>query len=390
MPKRRPSLAALRLAARHRLYRLLGRSLGPWAEPPPGLDLSPSARHFADYERAPLELRFAARSHADPVAWQQAARSRLAALTGFTLPDAIPEARMRETVPLPGGLQRMHLYLRAGPGVDIPVHIIRAESSAEVSGPVMLCLQGTNSGTHLSWGEARFPADLEKTAGDYAYALQAVANGYIAVAIEQSCFGERAERQIVPRSAAPCVDATMHALLLGRCLLGERCADVSAVVTWLSANAGKLGIDATRIHAMGHSAGGTVALFAAALDPRISAVMACGCIGPIRETIGRRRDDQGQNVVPGILNWMDMGDVVGLIAPRPFASAAGESDPIWPAAGARAVFDEAAMVYEAFGARDRLCLHSEPGGHRFRPNASWAALAAAVGGRHDYLDGIEG
>ena len=38
------------------------------------------------------------------------------------------------------------------------------------------------------------------------------------------------------------------------------------------------------------------------------------------------------NYVPGILNWAEMYDVAGLIAPRPLFSEAGEQDTIFPIA----------------------------------------------------------
>lgn len=363
-------MRVLHMALRQKLLRLLGRPYNAFADTPAGLALSPSARHFADYGRVPLGMRFQALQPSDPQAWQRQARAKLAELAGYRREAVAPKLVHEDRFTLPHGLERRRIYLHARDGVDIPVHLIMPK---DASGPlaVMLCLQGTNSGAHISWGEARFPADLEKGIGDYAIAVQAAQRGYLAIAIEQSCFGERGERQIRPRSAAPCVDATMHALLLGRTLLGERCSDVSAVIDWLHAEAKVLGIDPARIHAMGHSAGGSVALFAAALDERIAAVLACGCIGYIRDTIGRRRDDQGQNVIPGILNWLEMGDVLGLVAPRPLVSVAGEGDPIWPAEGAREVFAEAGIIYAALGAPGRLQLQAEPGGHRFRPEPSW-------------------
>jgi predicted dienelactone hydrolase len=172
----------------------------------------------------------------------------------------------------------------------------------------------------------------------------------------------------------------MHAILLGRSLIGERASDVSAVVNWLIAEHETLAINREQIRIMGHSSGGSVALMTAALDTRISAVLACGCIGFIRDTIARRRDDQGQNVIPGILNWLEMADIVGLVAPRPFATVAGTDDHIWPAAGAVAVVAQAKPIYERLGAAEHLCCIAEPGGHRFRPAVSWQALSAALSG----------
>lgn len=84
--------------------------------------------------------------------------------------------------------------------------------------------------------------------------------------------------------------------------------------------------------------------------------------------------------MPGILDWMEIADVVGLVAPRPFATVAGESDPIWPARGAEAVVAEAGAIYAQLGARGRLRCASAPGGHKFRATLSWETFAAALAG----------
>jgi hypothetical protein len=65
------------------------------------------------------------------------------------------------------------------------------------------------------------------------------------------------------------------------------------------------------------------------------------------------------------------------VAPRPFVTVAGETDPIWPAGGTEAVCKEARAIYEKFGAAARLRFISAPGGHMFRPVESWTAFEAA-------------
>jgi dienelactone hydrolase len=362
------------MALRLRLLGLINRRPDPFAGTPPGLSLSPSARHFADYDKAPLRLRY--QPALDVVQWQREARARLIELTGYAQERAEPVIVSERKISQVDGIARRAVYIRAGSGVDIPVNLITPAGIGTAPFPVMICLQGTNSGAHLSWGEVRFPADIEKATQTHDIARQAASRGYLAVVIEQSCFGERMERQIRPRSQAACVDATMHALLLGRCLLGERCTDVSSVIDWLMAERQALNIDPARIHIMGHSAGGSTALFSAAMDERVAAVMASGCIGFVRDTIGRRRDDQGQNVIPGLLQWMEFDDVAGLIAPRPLLGVAGTADPIWPAAGAEAVMERVGAIYQQFGAGRNLRLLTFAGGHEFRPAENWAAFAA--------------
>ncbi len=365
-------------ALRRRAEKIFGRERNYFPGRPSGLSLSPSARHFVDYDVAPLALRFSTASE-DVSRWQTITRAKLAELAGYRREPKSPEIVHECIFPLPGELSRRVIYLGARTGVDIPVHLV-GPPGPQQRRPVMICLQGTNSGAHLSWGEARFPADFALVKQGYDLAIQAAKRGYLAIAIEQNCFGERDERQISPRSAAPCVDATMHAILLGRSLIGERCSDVSAVIDWLEAEHESLGIDMKNIHAMGHSSGGSVALFTAALDTRISAVLACGCIGYIRDTIARRRDEQGQNVIPGILNWLEMADIAGLVAPRALVTVAGETDHIWPAAGCAAVIAEAKSIYAKHDAADRLLCVREPGGHKFRSDASWQAFYSVVSG----------
>lgn len=364
------------MAVRLRLMRAFGRSVDPFVDTPPGLALSPSDRHFADYADAPMRLRYDASAGAK--AWQRAAREKLVEISGFMAERPVPTAVVHREHLLPGGGRRRAVYLRVRAGLDIPVNILHPAASAAGPVPVMICLQGTNSGAHLSWGEVRFPADIEKAERTHDIARQAASRGYLAVVIEQSCFGERSELKIRPRSAAPCVDATMHAILLGRSLLGERCSDVSSVIDWLVAERSALGLDPSRIHVMGHSAGGSSALFAAAMDDRISAVLASGCVGFVRDTIARRRDDQGQNVIPGFLRWMELDDVLGLVAPRALLCVSGTGDPIWPAHGAEAVVRGAAAVYRELGAERRLRLAIHGGGHELRPDVAWQAFAGLL------------
>ena len=84
MPRPLPSLPVLALAMRRRVLRMLGREPDPFADVPEGLKLSPSARHFAGYDSAPLKLRFAGGAWPDAAEWQQRARTKLAELSGYT------------------------------------------------------------------------------------------------------------------------------------------------------------------------------------------------------------------------------------------------------------------------------------------------------------------
>ena len=371
-------LHALTIAARRRLARALGVYTDPYPPPPSDINLSPSRQHRHDYDSAPLLLSWHNRGSKSANEWQDLARAKLAELSGYTMSIQALEARNQQTERIEASnLIRKSCYLRTGEMRDIPVHLI-FDPSLDGPLPVMICLQGTNSGIHLSWGGVRMPADPERIARGAPNALQSAQRGYMAVAIEQACFGERRERDIAKPASDPCIDAANHALLLGRTLLGERASDVSAVIDWLESGAHEMTLDLTKLHIMGNSSGGTTALFNVALDTRIAAGLIGGCVGYLRKTIGWRADPSGQNVIPGILNWMEMDDILALAAPRPVLIFAGKDDHIWPYDGAEAVANSARAVYEALKAPDRLRTAPAEGGHSYHPDVAWPAFEALL------------
>jgi len=258
----------------------------------------------------------------------------------------------------------------------MPVTLIWHSEADTKPMPVLLCLQGTASGADLSWGRIQSPADPIKIALGYTMTLAASARGYLAVCPEISALGERRERNIRPRSADPCIDAANHALLLGRTLLGERVTDIQAVVSWIQDGGTGFSIDLDRIGILGHSAGGSIALHAAALDPRLQFLVISSSLGFIGAENGRRRDPAGQTVIRGIVQWLEIDDIVRLCAPRPFLTVSGKMDHIWPFSGASKVVESAGDLYAALHSKDHIRAVSVDGSHAFHAQETWAAFDA--------------
>ena len=80
------------------------------------------------------------------------------------------------------------------------------------------------------------------------------------------------------------------------------------------------------------------------------------------------------NYVPGILQYAEMADVMGLFAPRPVVIVAGEQDDIFPIDATRRAFDDLKVIYEAAGAGDRCHLVVGSGGHRFYAADAWPVM----------------
>lgn len=149
----------------------------------------------------------------------------------------------------------------------------------------------------------------------------------------------------------------MQLLAKGKTLMGERIGDVFRFVDFLSRDHASIGV-------LGGSMGGITAIYAAALDPRLTAVYASGAFGSVRALVDGPAFQSPDNYIPGILNFGDMDRVVELIRPRPIFIESAKEDISIIFEGARllGVKVEDAYVRSGNGERFRFLAHS--GGHR--------------------------
>ena len=160
------------------------------------------------------------------------------------------------------------------------------------------------------------------------------------------------------------------AMLFGETMVGWRVWDVIRAIDYLQT---RPEVDGERVGVMGISGGGTVSLFAAAVDDRIGAAMVSGYFNTFRDSIVSLSHCL-DNYVPGLLRYMEMYDVAGLIAPRALFVESGEEDHIFPIAAAREAFDRTRPMYRALGAEDRLAHEVFAGGHEFNGGRAWKFL----------------
>jgi hypothetical protein len=124
---------------------------------------------------------------------------------------------------------------------------------------------------------------------------------------------------------------------------------------------------------MGHSGGGTTALFAAAMLDRVRFAMPSGYFTTFRASI-MAMTHCVCNYVPGIFLVAEMADILGLFAPRPVVVVAGLLDPIFPIEGTRSEFERLKEIYAAAGAPDHCRLVVGPEDHRFYAEPAWPEL----------------
>ena len=138
--------------------------------------------------------------------------------------------------------------------------------------------------------------------------------GHVVLSIDCRGFGETAPTK-PRRYAGTEYRLTYAAVMLGRCLLGQRVEDVLAA---LRVVAGRPEVDAARIRVVGIERGGPVVLHAAALDRRIAAVTVERAIDSWMDVVATPLGkEQLMQIVPLALTRYDLPDLARAIAPRP-------------------------------------------------------------------------
>ena len=245
-----------------------------------------------------------------------------------------------------------------------------------VSDTIFICLQGhSGDGIHVSISASPENWNEEKpAAGDRDFAFGCLKRGIAAFCPEQSCFGERLEKVQEKRAKSFCHDAFVQALLLGKTLMGERVYDVARSIDFLKSRPETANM---KIGIMGNSGGGTVSVYSAAVLPEIDFCMPSCSFGTYAGS-KMRVYQCGCGYIPGILEFMEMDDVMALFAPKPVVIVAGKEDPIIPLESVTTGFERLKQVYAVRGAQEHCHLVIGSEGHRFYADAAWEKMLPEV------------
>ena len=312
---------------------------------------------------SPPELRF--EPSVDFSGWQTRLRERLTEILALPkVPGAHPLNASVDPEDETDTTVFKRITFTSEPGEEVPGYLLLPKD-AEPPYPVMICLQGHSPGMHISVGRARTERDQQSIDGGRDIALQAVKEGWAALAIEQRGFGERAEEGLA------CRDASLRALHRGRPMTGGRVLDVKRAIDFIEAQPE---LDAERVGCMGNSAGGTVAFYAACVEPRLRLAVVSCAFCPFADSWLADPPRCACGYLPGIYAIADMPDLAGLIAPRHLLIVAGKEDHLAPVESVRAGAQRAGAAFEAAGTPDHIQLLVGDGGHQFYPELAWPAI----------------
>ncbi|GIW79789.1 MAG: hypothetical protein KatS3mg105_1596 [Gemmatales bacterium] len=244
------------------------------------------------------------------------------------------------------GYTRRKITFAAEPGVRVPAYLLIPDQAKDKT-PAVLCLHQT---TKVGKDE---PAGLAGDS-DLHFAHELARQGYICIVPDYPSFGEFKYDFRTNRHAS----GTMQAIW---CNL--RALDVLETVPQ---------VDPDRIACIGHSLGGHNALFTAAFDLRIRAVIASCAFSTFS------RDDldswSSPRYMPKIRETyksdarklpFDFHEVVGALAPRPVFINAPVRDHDFAVAGVKQVAASLTPLYELLDARDKLRFVHPDSGHDF-------------------------
>ncbi len=311
----------------------------------------------------------------DCAEWRRELKERFIEVTGL---DVIAENACEPCLEIEkeeqmDGYRRIRFSFYSEVGAVVTCYLLIPDLGKEKY-PVVITLQGHSTGFHNSIGEPKYPED-EKGQPRTALAVQAVKEGYVALAIEQRGMGERSAqnsdfRRVSLQERGGCYYEAMTASLLGRSLIGERCWDIKCAIDILSSFPE---CDTDKIAITGNSGGGTASYYAACYDERIKICMPSSSFCPFKESIARFYHCSC-NYIPGAYKYFDMQDLACLIVPRPLVIATGQLDPSFLVEGVRRGYETVEQVYLKENALDSCRLIITPNGHWWNVDIMWREM----------------
>ena len=303
----------------------------------------------------------------DYSAWKNEVKEKFKELTGLNkiAQNACPLNVQVESEEQKEGYKQIRFVFESEKGAFVPCYLLIPDTGKDKY-PVAITLQGHSSGFHNSVGIVKYEQDVEyQTRGQFA--VQAVKNGFIALAIEQRGMGERRPNARHQKGASMCEYEAHIALLLGRTILGERMWDVSKAIDALSLFPQ---CDVDKILITGNSGGGTMSFYAACYDERIKlSVPSCAFCSYKRSIMNWYHCSC--NFIPHAYEWFEMQDLSCLIAPRHLVVVAGVLDEIFPIDGVETGYETARKIYQASGAEKNVCLVKTSKAHWWCEDIIW-------------------
>lgn len=301
-------------------------------------------------------------------AWRARRQTTLSALLG-PWPDRVPLELETLSSEQCDGYRRDKVVFDAEKTMSVPAYLL-VPDDRQAPGPAVLAVHGHGPGKSQVCGLVQTPAPNAD------YALQLVRRGYVVLAPDLRCFGERADE--TPSTHYLCDLNLVHAMAAGRNPLTENLWDMKCALDVL---AGHHLVDPERIGVVGHSYGGTVTLFLRCLDRRVAVSVVSGFFSSWAAGHAVPLNMCGSQTLPGLLGKLEHVDLAAMAAPKPLLVETGTNDEIWPLGAAREAMSQLRVVYGWSGADDQLSHDVFDAGHQWHGELAYPFLDRWLGNR---------
>lgn len=298
-----------------------------------GIDRFSLSEYFNQrWERIGRRSSLRAGTMAELLTWRDTTRATLRQLIGYDTFQAAPLLpRITEEREYPDYI-RQRVELQTEPGVVMPLYVL-IPRQGKATYPAVIAPHGHGSGGKYAVAGCRELPEVASAIDfyNYDYGIQFAKAGLIAFCPDARGFGERQEHWVrgnILDSSCRYINAMAYPL--GQTITGMWTWDLHRLVDYIVTRADCV---PGQIACAGLSGGGLQTLWATALDERIRCAVISGYFYGYRESLLEMCDNCWCNYVPHLYEYVDMGDIAGLIAPRPLFIETGNRDPLNGASG---------------------------------------------------------
>lgn len=334
--------------------------------------------HFIKkWAHTPRQLPFDATSPAEYTRWQQSLKAKIKSfLLEFPEPAPLePEFYGKEVCEK---FSREKWLIQTERDCWMPLYLLIPHECRQPAAAI-LCCHGHGhfgkdpvAGVHLN-DPARM-ADISRM--NYDYGRQMAEHGFITIVPDWRSFGERIGYENPFPGRDICNIHFLQHLLLGRTLLGANIFDATRAIDFLVT---RPEVDPKRIGCMGLSFGGTMTLYTSLFDDRIQAADIICFTSTFEHYSFNTPNTCGSQLVPGLAKWVDLGHVIGALAPKPLLIESGVCDSCFEFHSVRPAQEIVRQIYQVAGAADLFEIENHPGEHAFGGQKAFAFFKKYLG-----------
>ena len=283
-------------------------------------------------------------------------------------------------------------YFISERNIQIPFYyLISKKNIKKKTIPLFICLHGNIGGAVMSFKDEkkekkRILYKVKKKIKSFLnikmhqekelnFALQAVNQGYAAIALELRGYGEslRIKNNKTKDHKKSSMYTSAIDLLIGKTMMGSWVYDLKQLLNIILSTKLFSKIDKKKIVCAGHSIGGLVAFYTSCIDKRINFLIMSGSFCKyIKGKINVIEKVGLAEIIPGYLNYFDLPDLTALICPRPLIIITGKKDRLCPIKSVKDSYIKALHIYNKFSKSKKNCkLIVAEGGHSIYGNITW-------------------